>query len=248
MASATRWLKVLAVMFAFAPPSSFANEQMRLDPAPLNLRDVTSLQRGARNFVNYCLTCHSAEYMRYSRLTDLGLTEQEIKDNLLLTGAKYGETMVVAMDKKDAKQWFEVAPPDLSVIARSRGADWLYTYLRSFYRDDSRSTGWNNLLFHNVAMPHALYQLQGVQALQVSKKEGEEGTEEGKTLVLEQAGQLSPRDYDIFVADLVNYLVYMGEPAATTRTQVGIVVLFFMVGFFVLALLLKQEYWKDVKK
>src|SRR5262249_29141379 len=158
-----------------------------------------------------------------------GLTEAQIKQYLLLTGDKVGDTMTVALDAKDGKEWFGVAPPDLTVIARSRGADWIYTYLKSFYEDESRPTGWNNLVFQNVALPHVLYKLQGRQVRKVTQKKNEEGgTEEIRTLVLDKPGSLSRRDYDIFVTDLTNYLVYMGEPAKNTRIKVGIVVMFFL--------------------
>src|SRR6185436_10312615 len=154
----------------------FAMEgHIKLDRAPIDPNDHASLQRGARTFVNYCLNCHSAGYMRYNRLEDLGLTEAQIRDNLVLTGVKVGDLMKVAMDPVQAKEWFGTAPPDLTVIARSRsshdgpGSDWLYTYLRSFYRDDARPTGWNNVIYPNVAMPHVMWQLQGVQVLTEAK-------------------------------------------------------------------------------
>ena len=220
---------------------------MKLDKAPLHPTDKVSLQRGAQAFVNYCLTCHSAEYMRYNRLRDLELTENQISENLIFTGQKVGELMTVAMKKKEAKQWFGVAPPDLSVIARSRGPDWLYTYLRTFYRDDSTATGWNNLLFDKAAMPHVLYQLQGEQRLKVkSVDDGHGGTHEVKELKLETPGVLSKTEYDTYVADLVNYLVYLGEPAATKRTQLGVIVMLFLFLMLGLTYALKHEYWRDI--
>jgi len=233
-------------LFATLPAFSAAAD-IKLDHAAVDLRDPISLQRGAKTFINYCLHCHSASYMRYSRLTDLGLTEQQIKDNLLFEGEKVGQTMTVAMRKDDAREWFGAVPPDLSVIARSRGADWLYTYLRKFYRDESRPTGWNNTVFPAVNMPHALYQLQGAQRLEkveVTNAAGEKHFEH--KLVLAEPGQLAPLEYDRLAADLVNYLVYMSEPNKITRLQLGIVTLFFLALFFVLALFLKKEYWKDV--
>jgi ubiquinol-cytochrome c reductase cytochrome c1 subunit len=244
---------LLTVVAGIAFPA-FAEEAAGVVPAPINTNDRASLQRGAKVFVNYCLNCHSAQYMRYSRLQDIGLTEPEIKDNLIFSGQKVGETMTVALQKADAKVWLGVNPPDLSVIARSRGADWLYSYLRSFYRDDSRPTGWNNLVFPAVGMPHVLWKLQGVQALEEAPKpaakaegkEEKEAAEAPKKLVLAEPGKLSPRDYDILVADLVNYLVFMGEPARATRIQTGILVLFYLVPLFFLALFLKKEFWKDV--
>ena len=240
--------RTLLVVLAVWPLMGLASGgELKDDIAPINQQDKISLQRGARTFVNYCMGCHSAAYMRYSRLTDLGLTEQQIKENLVPTGAKVGETMAIAMTHDDAKTWFGTAPPDLSVIARSRGTDWLYTYLRTYYRDPSTATGWNNLRFPNVGMPHVLWQLQGTQVLQVSEKE-EHGHKVAVTqLALEKPGQLSLKEYDLFVADLVNYLSYMAEPAKTQRTQLGIIVLFFLALFFVVALFLKKEYWKDIR-
>jgi ubiquinol-cytochrome c reductase cytochrome c1 subunit len=225
-----------------------AGGEIELDPAPINSNDRISLQRGAHAFVNYCMGCHSAGYMRYSRLKDLGLTEDQIKENLVLPGAKIGDTMAIAMQKNDGKDWFGVAPPDLSVIARSRGADWLYTYLRAYYKDDSRSTGWNNLVFDKVGMPHVLWRLQGTQVLNVTERRDANGHQvKESTLELAIPGQLSAKEYDLFVADLVNYLAYMGEPAKSKRSQLGIVVLFFFAFMFVLFLLLKKEYWKDIR-
>jgi ubiquinol-cytochrome c reductase cytochrome c1 subunit len=226
---------------------ALASTEVEITPAPINSYDLISLQKGARHFANYCLSCHSANYMRYNRLTDLGLTEDQIRQNLIATGEKVGEPMAIALKPADGKRWFGVAPPDLSVIARSRGADWLYSYLRGFYRDDSRPTGWNNTVFAQVGMPHVLYRLQGEQVLHVPEKKGEGGHgEEHATLVLDKPGTLKPAQYDEFVADLVNYLVYMGEPARNTRILTGILVMFFLAVLFVLAFALKKEYWKDV--
>lgn len=219
-----------------------STEGVHLDQAPVNLHDQTSLQRGAKVFVNYCLSCHSAGYMRYNRLQDIGLTNDQIRDNLMFASEKVGETMTVAMSKADAKKWFGATPPDLTVIARSRGADWLYTYLRSFYRDDSRPTGWNNVVFDKVGMPHVLYELQGEQVL---KHEGE-GEHATAKLVLERPGKMTQPEYNAMVGDLVNYLVYMGEPARNTRINLGVAVLIFLGLFFVVAYYLKKEYWKDV--
>lgn len=219
-----------------------------LDRAPVNLNDKASLQRGAKVFVNYCLNCHQASMMRYSRLSDLDLTEQQIKDNLMLATDKIGDTMTTSLGAKDAKAWFGGVPPDLSVIARSRGADWLYTFLRTYYRDDKSPTGWNNRAFAAVGMPHVLHELQGTQQWQqVGEKKGHEGKMEPvMKLVLTQPGALKPADYDLLVGDLVNYLVFMGEPAALKRTQMGVLVLFFLSILLVIAMVLKREYWKDV--
>ncbi|UCH48046.1 MAG: cytochrome c1 [Betaproteobacteria bacterium] len=221
-----------------------ATGEVKLDRANIDLRDAVSIQRGAKVFVNYCLNCHAASYMRYNRLTDLGLSEQQILDNLISSDAKIGETMTVAMREEDAKNWFGVAPPDLSVIARSRGADWLYTYLRSFYRDESTVTGWNNPVFPNAAMPHVLWRLQGIQRLHVV--EGGDHGQPHSELVLETPGTMSAQAYDEMVRDLVAYLTYMAEPVSVQRARVGVVVLLFLGLMIVMTWLLKREYWKDV--
>jgi ubiquinol-cytochrome c reductase cytochrome c1 subunit len=242
--------RLLLVLFA-APALALAAEEVKLDRAPIDELDLVSLQRGAQVFVNYCLNCHGAAYMRYNRLQELGLTERQIRDYLILTGAKVGDPMRVAMDPQEAKEWFGVAPPDLSVIARARssaagsGADWLYTYLRSFYRDPSRPTGWNNTVFPNVAMPHVLYALQGEQVLADGARTGAARGARPR-LVLDKPGALEPVEYDRLVADLVNFLVYVGEPAKRERIELGIYVLMFLGVLFVLAYLLKREYWRDV--
>lgn len=228
-----------------------ASTAVALDKAPINVRDVESLQRGAQVFSNYCLSCHGAQAMRFNRLTEIGLSEQQIKDNLLFTGVKVGEQMKVAMQPAESKVWFGAAPPDLSVIARSNGADWLYTYLRSFYRDDTRPTGWNNTVFDKVGMPHVLWELQGEQVLKIEKH----GEHEVKKLELVKAGLLTSlkngkantTDYDQKVADLTNYLVWMGEPGQTKREQIGYLVLMFLIFLLVpVSYALKKEYWKDV--
>jgi ubiquinol-cytochrome c reductase cytochrome c1 subunit len=223
-----------------------AGGDILLDRANVDSADVVSIQRGAQVFVNYCLNCHSATAMRYNRLMDLGLNEQQIKDNLLFAGEKVGDPMSIAAGRKDQREWFGVEPPDLSVIARSRGVNWLYTYMRSFYRDPARVTGWNNLAFANVGMPHVLWQLQGTQVLKSEIEERGGHRAEHKKLALESPGALSPLEYDQLVRDLVNYLSFMGEPAKTRRVQIGIVVLFFLSLLLVLSWLLKTEYWKDV--
>lgn len=223
-----------------------------LDKAPIDLRNAESLQRGAQTFVNYCLSCHGAIAMRYNRLEGIGLTEAQIKDNLMFTTDKVGNPMKVAMDAKEAKAWFGATPPDLSLIARSRGSDWLYTYLRTFYRDDTRPTGWNNLVFDKVGMPHVLWQLQGEQILE-TKKEGEH---EVHTLKLVKPGLLTRgtenggfdnKEFDQRVGDLVNYMTYMSEPAQVKREQIGYAVVLFLLFILVpLTYLLKKEYWKDI--
>ena len=237
-------LKNFLFLLAVAPVVAFASgPAVHLDKAPVNLADQVSLQRGARMFVNYCLNCHSASSMRYTRLQDLGLTEDQIKDNLLFAAEKPGETMKVGMDKKDAKAWFGATPPDLSVISRSRSPDWLYTYLRGFYRDDSRATGWNNTVFDKVGMPHVLWSLQG-EMVPVYKKVGEHQVID--RLELAKPGSVTLAEYDAMVGDLVNYLAWMGEPAQLKRKQLGLIVLAFLAFFFVVAYYLKKEFWKDI--
>jgi len=237
-------LKNFLFLLMAVPIVAFASEEgPKLDKAPINLSDQASLQRGARIFVNYCLNCHSAASMRYSRMEDLGLTEDQIKENLMFAAEKPGELMTVAMTKKNAKPWFGATPPDLSVIARARGADWLYTYLRGFYRDDTRPTGWNNVVFDKVGMPHVLWSLQG-EMVPVIKKEGEHEVIE--RLQLAKPGSVSLAEYDAMVGDLVNYLTWMGEPAQLQRKQLGLIVLAFLAIFFVVAYYLKKEFWKDV--
>ena len=229
------------------PTALLASEAgYRLDRAPIDARDLLSLQAGARTFVNYCLGCHGAQFMRYNRLTDLGLSESQIKDNLILTEAKIGDTMKVPLSVKDGKAMFGAAPPDLSVIGRSRSADWLYTYLRTFYRDPKSPTGWNNAVFPQVAMPHALWSLQGERALKISHR-GEPGHAVAEYEWSELTkGEQSTVQYDTTVRDLVNFLVYMGEPGAADRKRIGIVALFVLGVLFVFAYALKKEYWKDV--
>ncbi|HSB49170.1 MAG TPA: cytochrome c1 [Burkholderiales bacterium] len=252
--------RVLAGALLCVPLAAAAAEGVKLDrlPADVNPQDPVSLQRGAQVFVNYCMGCHSAAYMRYNRLQDLGLTESQIRDNLILTGAKVGDLMMIAMNPKESREWFGAPAPDLTVIARSRsstagsGGDWLYTYLRGFYRDPSRPTGWNNTVFPNVAMPHVLWQLQGEQVLRTEVRaiprgsKGEVEKFEVQMLALARPGTMSPAEYDRLVGDLVNFLVYVGEPARQSRIDLGIYVLMFLGVLFVLAWLLKKEYWKDV--
>jgi ubiquinol-cytochrome c reductase cytochrome c1 subunit len=239
-------VKKLLFGVLLAPLAALASAELQLERANIDPHDAISIQRGARTFVNYCLNCHSANSMRYNRLMDLGLTEQQIKDNLLFTSDKVGDPMGISANRKDQKRWFGVEPPDLSVIARSRGTDWLYTYLRTFYRDEKRPTGWNNLTYPNVGMPHALWQLQGSQVMKTESQQQEGHKAENRTLVLEKPGSLSAMEYDKLDRDLVNFLAYMAEPEKTKRSQIGIVVLFFLLLLLVPAWLLKKEYWKDV--
>jgi len=239
--------KLLLMLGLLLPLALQASEDVHLDKAPISATNQASLQRGAKAFVNYCLNCHGAASMRYNRLKDIGLTEEQIKANLLFAAEKVGETMQVGMKPGDAKAWFGAQPPDLSVIARSRTPDWLYTYLRSFYRDEARPTGWNNTVFPNVGMPHVLWELQGEQHLKVTAGKDAHGNEvESHELVLVKPGKMSAAEYDAMVADLVNYLAFMAEPAKVKRLQLGVVVLFALGILFLFALALKKEFWKDV--
>jgi len=218
--------------------------------------DLAALQHGAKLFVNYCLNCHAASLMRYNRMREIGLTDGQIKSNLMFAAEKVGETMKVSLDPKLAKEWFGAAPPDLSVIARSRagaggsGADYLYTYMRGFYRDETKSTGWNNVVFPSVAMPHVLWQLQGEQriAYQVVQDPHDPGktTEVLSGFELVSKGSLSKVEYDNAVADLVAFLQWMGEPAQNQRVRIGVWVLLFLCLFTVVAWRLNAAYWKDV--
>jgi ubiquinol-cytochrome c reductase cytochrome c1 subunit len=240
--------------------------ELRMQPAPTERLNEESLQRGARNFVNYCLNCHSARYMRYSTLTRIGLSENQVKDNLMFTTDKIGSTMEVAMPAKQAAAWFGAPPPDLSVEARVRGRDWLYNYLIGFYRDDKAPSGWNNLVFRSVAMPHVLWQLGGINKLNETEFEDHEKATAaaiavkglslvepvagGKYVLLtatpDTPGTLSRVEYEQWVADLVNYLEYQAEPARNQRINLGIVVLIFLGVLLFLAYWTKREYWKEL--
>jgi ubiquinol-cytochrome c reductase cytochrome c1 subunit len=212
---------IFAFLLAALPMLGMAaGGNVKLDDADIDLTDQASLQRGAKLFMNYCLSCHSAKYQRYNRMgRDLGLTDEEVKANLMFATDKVGDTMNIAMDPNDAAVWFGTAPPDLSVIARSRGVNWLYTYLRSFVADEKRPFGYNNTVFPDVGMPHVLWKLQEDQ---------------------------SAEKFDSDMRDLTAFLAYIGEPIAVERQRIGVWVLAFIAVFFVLAYLLKKEYWKDV--
>jgi ubiquinol-cytochrome c reductase cytochrome c1 subunit len=251
-------LKKLIAVLAFVPVLVVAAEsEFPLDHAPNRTKDLPALQNGAKLFVNYCLNCHSASAMRYNRLKDIGLTEDQIKNNLLFASDKVGDLMKVPMPPKDAKDWFGAVPPDLSVIARAKaseagtGADWLYTYLRTFYKDDTRPTGWNNMVFPNVGMPHVLWQLQGVRAAKfVEEKDPHDPNKtEHKFAGFEQVkpGKLSALEYDNATADLVGFLEWMSEPVQNTRKRLGVWVLLFLGFFMFLAWRLNASYWKDIK-
>lgn len=225
------------------------------DKAPNNTNDVAALQNGAKLFVNYCLNCHSAAYMRYNRLKDIGLTDQQIKGNLLFATDKVGETMKSAIDPKQAKDWFGANPPDLTVIARSRsgasgtGADYLYTYMRTFYRDPAKATGWNNMAYPNVAMPHVLWELQGERRPVYAELDEHGGHKESVFKGWEQLtpGAMTTLQYDQAMGDLVGYLQWMAEPAQNTRVRVGVWVLIFLLILTFISWRLTAAYWKDVK-
>ena len=261
---------LFAALTVLGERPAFAEAEMKLESAPIDVRNTLSLQAGARTFVDYCLNCHSASLMRYNRLMTLGFSEQQIKDDLLfLSEKKVGQLMNINMSRPDAKSWFGAAPPDLSVIARARGADWLYTFLRSFYRDPLNSNGWNNMVFQRVGMPHALWQLQGEPVLDVrefkTRKEAEAAQTQAKSfsvieemtgkestryalksIKIEKPGVLGPPQYDETVRDLVNFLVWMSDPHQVFRKQVGIVVMFFCLILVLLTWFLYKEFWKDV--
>lgn len=255
--------KLIAMLLVSVPMLVWASgESVHLERAPDISTNTARLQHGAKLFVNYCLNCHSASMVRYNRLRDIGLSEQQIKDNLLFTVDKVGETMKVAMNSADAKVWFGAAPPDLSLIARSRasgdgsGPDWLYTYMRSFYKDESRPTGWNNTVFPNVGMPHVLWELQGTQVLNHTeahtekpseKKDHAAGLQHTTTFKLQTPGKLTAAEYDEAVADLVGFLSWMGEPQQNLRKQIGVWALLFLTCFFVITWRLNAAYWKDIK-
>ncbi|WP_425501580.1 cytochrome c1 [Pseudoxanthomonas kalamensis] len=211
-----------------------------------DLGDQASLQRGAALYMNYCSGCHSLKYLRYSRMAeDLGLTEDEVMNNLNFTGAKFGEQIQVAMPHGSAEKWFGKMPPDLSLIARVRGSDWIYTYLKSFYVDESRPLGWNNQLFANASMPNPLWELQGLQHAEFGEPD-EIGERHVKALKVTQPGRQSAAEFDQTVRDITNFLQYAGEPAALKREKLGVWVILFLVALTFLAYLLKQEYWSDV--
>ena len=238
-------MKKFLVALLFAPLTAFAaGAAVQLDRAPDLQGDKAALQSGARTFVNYCLSCHGMSFVRYNRLTELGLSEQQVRDNLMFTADKIGEPMRVAAKPAEQKQWFGVMPPDLTLVTRARaseagsGADWVYTYLRSFYRDDQRPTGWNNRLFANVGMPNVLWELQGEQTL----------NHQSHQLELATAGQLSPAEYDKQIGELVAFMVWAAEPGAGFRKQMGYGVLAFLLVLFGVSYALKKAYWKDVKK
>ena len=250
-----KWVFGLALALGLAVTGQAATGGISWDKAPRDITDTASLQRGAKLFVNYCLNCHSAAFMRFNRLADIGLTEEQIKDNLLFTGDKVGLMMKAAIDPEQGKDWFGSNPPDLTVIARSRsgaggtGADYIYTLFRSYYRDSSKPTGWDNLAFPNIAMPHPLWELQGerrpiYEARDVHGKQQQVFTGRWEQVT---PGTMAPLAYEQAVGDLSNFLQWMGEPSQNKRVRIGIWVMLFLAVFTLMAWRLNAAYWKDVK-
>jgi ubiquinol-cytochrome c reductase cytochrome c1 subunit len=225
--------------------AAVAQKEVELDAANNNIANTASLQRGAKYFVNYCLGCHSAKYVRYNRLgRDLQLSNQQLMDNLMFTGERPFDTMAIAMRPEDSARWFKISPPDLSLIARSRGPDYIYTYLRSFYVAPDRPTGVNNIVLPGSSMPHVLWELQGTQRAVFGRdKDGKEVFEHFEVV---RPGQLDERAFDEVVRDIVNFLDYIGEPIKRERQQLGVRVIGFLLVFLLIAFMLKKEIWKDV--
>ena len=243
-----KWIALLATAAAalLFSATTFAATEGALQQAGNDLSDQASLQRGAQAYMNYCSGCHSLKYLRYSRMaSDLGLTEQQVMDNLNFTGAKFGEQIHVAMTKEQGEKWFGKMPPDLSLIARVRQSDWVYTYLKSFYLDESRPLGWNNKLFQNASMPNPLWELQGLQHAEFGEPDVA-GERHPERLVVTSPGRVTPQEYDQTVRDITNFLEYAGEPAALKRQSLGVWVVLFLALLAFLAYLLKNEYWTDV--
>jgi ubiquinol-cytochrome c reductase cytochrome c1 subunit len=222
--------------------------RIELEPAGNNIASTASLQRGAKYFVNYCLGCHSAKYVRYNRLAaDLQLSEEQLIENLMFTGEQPFDTMDIAMRPADALRWFTIAPPDLSLIARSRGTDYLYTYLRSFYAAPGRPAGADNLVLPGTAMPHVLWELQGIRVPIYEDDPEHPGAQVFHGFEIQRPGTLSSTEFDQVVRDIVNFLDYIGEPMQRERQALGIRVIAFLLVFLLIAYLLKKEVWKDVK-
>ena len=244
-------LRLITLLLALLPMTGFgaSASRMDMDHVEVNLNDKMALQNGAKLFVNYCLSCHSAEYMRYNRMAaDLEIPEEVVLKNMVFNGGKIGDLMTTTMSAEDGTAWFGVAPPDLSLIGRLRDPEWLYNYLRSFYLDPSSPSGWNNVVFENVAMPHALYELQGQRKAVFKTVKDPEGNESLKLDYFEtiKPGKMSLEEYDKAMQDLTSFLVYLGEPAKMVRHKYGIWVILFLLGFTALAYALKKEYWRDV--
>jgi ubiquinol-cytochrome c reductase cytochrome c1 subunit len=221
-----------------------------LEDADTDVGNLASLQRGARNFVNYCLGCHSARYMRYSQVAeDLALTEDELQENLMFTGTRIYDAMLTSMPTDQAREWFGNTPPDLSLIARSRGTDYVYTFLKSFYGDSSRPTGANNAVLANTGMPHVLAGFQGVQQPRFETTTGKDGRPAQHLAGLDPGtpGEMTAEQFDGFVRDTVTFLEYVSEPAKSQRRSLGVWVILYLLMFLAFTYFLKKEYWKDVK-
>lgn len=243
--------KTIIALFALVPSLVLAagGPKVPLDPVDIDLTDKASIQNGMKIFMNYCLGCHQQQYQRYQRTAeDNGISMDILKENLMFTGEKVGDHIKNSMPDADAKEWFGSTPPDLTLVARVRKPEWIYTYLRSFYVDETRPFGVNNTVFPNVGMPHVLQSLQGVPTLeaQTAMVDGQEGVEQGKEIVVDGSGELSPAEYDAAMRDLVNYLVYTAEPTRLESERLGTWVIGFLLIFLVFAYLLKKEYWRDV--
>lgn len=245
----TNFVRTLAGIAAgmLVSVSAFAAGGGNLLQAGTDLGDRASLQRGAALYMNYCSGCHSLKYLRYSRMAeDLGLSEEEVMKNLNFTGAKYGEQIQVSLTEADGNKWFGKMPPDLSLISRVRGSDWIYTYLKSFYLDESRPLGWNNKLFPNASMPNPLWQQQGLQHAEYGEPDKATGERPVHGLKVTTPGTQTPEQFDQSVRDITTFLEYAGEPAALKREKLGVWVILFLAFFSFMAYLLKNEYWKDV--
>ncbi len=239
----------IVLLVLFSSQLYAAGGHIELQSATIDLNNKASLQRGAKYFVNYCLSCHSAKQLRYSRMAkDLEISPELVELNLMFTGDKIFDGMTISMRPEDAEKWFGVNPPDLSLIARSRGPDWLYTYLKSFYIDEERPFGVDNALFPKVGMPHVLADLQGLQKAVYKEVEREDGTVSKvlDRLEIEKPGRMNEKEYDKAMNDLVNFMTYMGEPAKLERQRLGWKVLLFILVMIGVFYLLKKEYWKDI--
>lgn len=242
-----RLIVILAMVLS--PLTALAAVEGALDRVEVSLDDKVSLQNGAKLFVNYCMSCHSAQYMRYNRMAaDLEIPEDLVKKHMIAGDGKIGDPMVATMSEEDGEAWFGVPPPDLSLIGKLRDPEWLYTYLRTFYIDDSTASGWNNKVFPNVAMPHAMVELQGVQKPVYETETDDQGVEHTSISGFEliRKGSMSPHEFDDAMSDLTNFLYYMGEPARMVRIGWGMWTMLFLAVFGILAYMLKIEYWRDV--
>lgn len=257
--------KILSTVLFALPLAAFAAGNVQLDKAPVDVNNERSLQRGAQIFVNNCMGCHGMKYLRYSRMAkDLGLTEKQVKENLMFGDVSFGSTMEINMPADQSKQWFGSPPPDLTLTARARGADWVYTYLRSFYAAPDRTFGVNNVVLPGASMPHVLESMQGLPTLiddgqhhgddhGEATAHGNDHADEGTykvgaaTFKLASEGSMSTDEYDRYVGDLTNFMVYAAEPIQKRRRELGTKVMFFLFIFFIMAWLLNREYWKDIK-